>query len=100
MRTFVVGFVVASAFMNWGDDQQPKSIHIAMAHSFVVGKSEAVVNIAKDDFKNVLKVTTGFDGDLTTALNAFEVADKLDKKQIDFGIFHGHEFAWVQSKHP
>jgi ABC-type phosphate/phosphonate transport system substrate-binding protein len=70
-----------------------------MVHSFVVGKSEAIVNIARDDFQNVLKITTGFDGDLTTKLNAFEIADKLDKKQIDFGIFHAHEFAWVRTKH-
>src|SRR5207253_276700 len=31
---------------------------------------------------------------------AFEIAAKLDKQQLDFGILYAHEFAWVQKKHP
>jgi ABC-type phosphate/phosphonate transport system substrate-binding protein len=58
-----------------------------------------VVGIASDDFKKVLKQTTGLSGELTTKLGPFEIADKLDKRQLDFGIFHAHEFAWVQKKH-
>jgi ABC-type phosphate/phosphonate transport system substrate-binding protein len=79
--------------------QQPKSLHLALAKSFAVDKADTIINIAADDFKKVLKETTGFDGDLTTKLSAFEIADKLDKKQIDLGIFYAHEFAWVQAKH-
>lgn len=79
---------------------QPKPIQIAMAKTFVTDRAESIIGIASDDFKKVLKSTTGLDGELTTKLGPFEIADRLDKKLLDFGIFHAHEFAWVQKKHP
>lgn len=77
---------------------QDASVHFALAHSFTAGKADTLLKIASDDFKQVLKTTTGLEGDLTTKLNAFEIADKLEAKQIDFGILHAHEFAWLTKK--
>jgi len=78
---------------------QGRPIQIGMAKSFTTDKAQSVVEIAADDFKKVLKTTTGLEGDVSTKFDAFDVADKLDKKALDFGIFHAHELAWVQKKH-
>ena len=47
-----------------------------------------------------MKKTTGFDGEIGTNDAAFELAEKLNSKQTDFGIFHAHEFAWAKAKFP
>jgi ABC-type phosphate/phosphonate transport system substrate-binding protein len=80
--------------------QPAKSLHIAMAKSFFADRGDTIKGIAADDFKSLLKATTGFDGELTTKLDPAQIADQLEKKQIDFGIFHAHELAWVQKNHP
>lgn len=79
---------------------QTKPIQIGMAKSFVAERPKSQVDIATDEFKDVMKKTTGLDGELTSKFGAFDVADKLKNKQLDLGIFHAHELAWVQKKHP
>jgi ABC-type phosphate/phosphonate transport system substrate-binding protein len=89
---------IASPVVATAQDSRP--LHFALSSSFVTGKADTILKIASDDFREVLKATTGLDGDLTSKLNTFEIAEKLNAKQIDFGIFHAHEFAWLQKKHP
>ena len=79
---------------------QTKPIRIGLAKTFLVDQPKSIAEIAADDFKDVLKKTTGLDGELATKNSAAEIADKLDAKQLDFGILHAHEFAWLQKKHP
>jgi ABC-type phosphate/phosphonate transport system substrate-binding protein len=79
---------------------QPKPVRIGMADTFLTEKPKAYIKIAEGEFKDVLKKATGLEGDLVVKYNAFEVADKLQNKKLDFGVLHGHEFAWVRAKHP
>ena len=79
---------------------QDKPIQIGMAKTFVAERPKSFVDIAAGEFKEVMKKTTGLDGELISKFDAFEVAAKLDSKQFDLAIFHAHEFAWVQKKHP
>jgi len=102
---FVTQYHVLAAFLvvavvSADANAQHKAVQIGMAKTFTTDKAQSVVEIAADDFKKVLKTTTGLDGDLSTKFDAFDVAEKLDKKALDFGIFHAHELAWVQKKHP
>jgi ABC-type phosphate/phosphonate transport system substrate-binding protein len=81
-------------------DQPAKTLRIAIAKSFLTDQPKAFAEIATDEFKTGMKKITGFDGDFATKLDAFEVAQKLDAKKLDLGIFHAHELAWVQKKYP
>jgi len=79
---------------------QPASTKIGMVKTFLAEQPKAFIEIATDDFKVVLKKTTGFDGDIVGRYDAFEIAQKLDAKELDFALFHAHEFAWVRQKYP
>src|SRR2546423_462079 len=79
---------------------QPQPLQIGMAKSFVHEQPKGFIEIASDDFKNVMKKATGLDGELVAKFGAAEVADKVKSKQFDFGIFHAHELAWLQEKNP
>jgi ABC-type phosphate/phosphonate transport system substrate-binding protein len=83
-----------------GASDRTKPIQIGMAKTFFAERSKSVVEIATDDFKDVLKKLTRLDGELISKYGAFEVAEKLNNKQLDLGILHAHEVAWVQKKYP
>lgn len=87
------------AIASTGAAQQAKPLQIGIAKTFLVDQPKGIVDVAEDDFKTVLKKTTGLDGELVSKFGGAEVAEKLNAKQIDFGIFHAHEFAAIQSKY-
>jgi ABC-type phosphate/phosphonate transport system substrate-binding protein len=71
-----------------------------MAKSFMHERPKALVDIATNEFKDLLKKTTGLQGEMFSKFTAGEIAEKLQAKQLDFGVFYGHEFAWAQKKCP
>lgn len=79
---------------------QTKPMRIGLAKTFLEDRPKSIVAIGTDEFKDVMKKTTGFDGEIGANDGAFELAEKLNSKQTDFGIFHAHEFAWVKAKFP
>jgi ABC-type phosphate/phosphonate transport system substrate-binding protein len=78
----------------------PEPVRIGMAKSFFNDVPGILVSIATGPFNKLMKDTTGLTGKLSTGDDAFEIAAKLESKQLHLGVFHGHEFAWVQSKNP
>jgi ABC-type phosphate/phosphonate transport system substrate-binding protein len=92
--------ILIAALPSAAAHSQAKPIRIGIAKTFLVDQPKSIAEIAEDDFKDVLKKTTGLDGELASKYGAAEIADKLDAKQLDFGIIHGHEYAWLQKKHP
>ncbi len=81
------------------DGGEPGKLRIGLADTFLREKSSAVIDIAREDFKHLMQKTTGLGGEVSTKFTAFEIAERLLKKELDLGIFHGHEFAWVQKTH-
>jgi ABC-type phosphate/phosphonate transport system substrate-binding protein len=103
MQSFAGSFtllIMALPFLSTSASNQPKPLQIGMTNTFFTERPKSVVEIATSDFKEVMKKTTNLDGELLTKFSPSEVAEKLDTKQLDFGIFHAHEFALVQKKYP
>jgi len=77
-----------------------EDLHIGMAKSFFAGRPKVFVDIVGDSFANSMKKLTGLDGHLNTACDAYELAEKLKERKLDFAIFHGHEFAAARKRFP
>ena len=75
-------------------------LKIGMAKTFLSGVPKAVVDIVGSDFSDVMKATTGLDGELDTALTPKELGQRLHERKLDFAIFFGHEFAAVRKLYP
>jgi ABC-type phosphate/phosphonate transport system substrate-binding protein len=99
-RSSIVGLVAALAVIFADAANQDKPIRIGMPNTFLYEKSQGFVEIITNDFKEVMKQTSGLTGELIPKYGPLEVAEKLNNKQMDFGIFHAHELAWVQKKYP
>ncbi len=80
--------------------EAPKPIRIGMAKSFFLDVPDAMVQMLSIPFRSLMKNQTGLDGRLETSMDCFELGEKLEKNEIQLGVFHGFEFAWVKEKYP
>lgn len=68
--------------------------------SFFEGVPSSIVEMTTDTFGRALSGATGLDFKLGVGTDPFDVAERIEAGQLEFGIFHGVEFAWAQRKHP
>lgn len=80
--------------------QAPASLQIGMVKTFFHGVPDYLVKIVTDPFGGMMKKATGLGGKLDVNDGMNEVAAKLDSGKLQLGVFHGHELAWAQQKHP
>ncbi len=74
-------------------------IRIGMVRSFFTDVPKVFVDLVTEPFGAVMKHATQLDGKLVIGGDAFDVAKQIDDKQLQLGVFHSFEFAWVQRKH-
>jgi ABC-type phosphate/phosphonate transport system substrate-binding protein len=75
-------------------------LKLSIAKTFVHDELPVFIEIAVSEFKIVMKDTIGMEGDVGIKYSPAELAAKINDRQLDFGILHAHEFAWVQKKYP
>jgi ABC-type phosphate/phosphonate transport system substrate-binding protein len=78
---------------------EPAPVKIGMAQTMVVDVPQPLVDFLGYPFSGLMKEFTGLNGKLLVGGSPFDVAKKLDDKELDIAIFQGLEYAWVQSKH-
>lgn len=77
-----------------------KVVKIGLVRAFFNDLPPAFISVGEGLFNEVMKATTGLDGQLNTDEQVFGVAKKLNDGDFQLGVFHGHEFAWAQKKYP
>jgi ABC-type phosphate/phosphonate transport system substrate-binding protein len=75
-------------------------LRIGMVQTFFNDVPPPLVQIVIDPFGTIMRETTGLAGELLVGGDAFTVARQLGDGKLQLAVFHGHEFAWVQHKHP
>ena len=75
-------------------------IQIGLVKQFFNDVDPVFIGIATQPFGDLMKDATGFQGELHYKYGAFEIAQKLDKGNLQIGVFHGHEYAWLQKVYP
>ena len=75
-------------------------VRIGMVQTFFHDVPKPLISFATEPFKQVMRDTAGINGELIIGADAFAVARDLSANKVQLGVFHGHEFAWVQQKHP
>jgi ABC-type phosphate/phosphonate transport system substrate-binding protein len=99
LATTALGFAVLMPTVS-AQPSKDAPIKIGMVRAFFNDIPEVMVQIAVEPFTSLMKQATGLKGELQYKDDAFEIARKLSADEIQVGVFHGHEFAWVQKKYP
>ncbi len=80
--------------------QDAPPLKVGMAKTFFNDLPPVIIGLVTEPFPALMKACTGLDGKLLYDDDAFETAKKLDANEMQVGVFHGHEFAWIQKKYP
>jgi len=80
--------------------KDPSLINVGLVKAFFNDVDPILIEIAVEPFGKLMRQATGLDGKLCHKDDAFQVAKRLNDNQLQVGVFHGHEFAWVQKKYP
>lgn len=75
-------------------------INVGMVRSFFNDLPRPFIDVATGSFGDLMKTTTGVEGNLSVDHQYLEVAQKLDDGSLQLAAFHGHEYAWIQKKYP
>jgi ABC-type phosphate/phosphonate transport system substrate-binding protein len=75
-------------------------VRIGMVQTFFHDVPTALVQLVTEPFSTIMRETTGLNGALVAGGDAFAVARQLSDGKLQLAVFHGHEFAWIQKKHP
>jgi ABC-type phosphate/phosphonate transport system substrate-binding protein len=75
-------------------------VRIGMVNSLFRDISPATRQMSLQPFSSLVRSQTGLDGRPVLAGDALALARQLQENKVQFGVFHGVEFAWAQEKYP
>jgi ABC-type phosphate/phosphonate transport system substrate-binding protein len=78
----------------------PGTVRIGLIGSLFRDTPEPVVQVMMRPFRSLLETQTGICGDLVAAGDADNLGRRIVDDEVQFGVFHGVEFAWARQKHP
>lgn len=78
----------------------PPVIKLGLQRGMFPDVPPALIQAAAGPFQDLLKRQSGLDGEVELVDGHDALAAKLDAKELQFGVFHGFEWAWVRAKYP
>jgi ABC-type phosphate/phosphonate transport system substrate-binding protein len=76
------------------------AVRIGMLNSMFKDVKPAMFNALAKPFYSLVETQTGMKSELLLVPSADEMRQQLDAGKLQFGVFHGFEFAWMKLKQP
>jgi ABC-type phosphate/phosphonate transport system substrate-binding protein len=77
-----------------------KVVRVGLIATLFRDVPEPIMQVAMRPFKSLLEDQTGMTGELVAGGDAGNLAKLLKEDKVQFGVFHGVEFAWARQKNP
>lgn len=77
-----------------------KVVRVGIIGTLFRNMPEPLMQVAMRPFKSLLEDQTGMTGELVAGGDAGHLAALLKEDKVQFGVFHGVEFAWAREKNP
>lgn len=81
-------------------ENNPASMRIGLTGSLFRDLPDALLQVVMRPFRAVMEEQTGLSGTLVSVKDASLLAQQLQNNQVQLGVFHSHEFAWLKAKNP
>jgi ABC-type phosphate/phosphonate transport system substrate-binding protein len=107
LLTVVSVFALTVAIAPWptlalepSPETAPDPIRIGMPAAMFRDVKPAMFAALAKPFYSMVEAQTGLKGDLVLVASPDEMRQQLNNGQLQLGVFHGFEFAWMQQKDP
>jgi ABC-type phosphate/phosphonate transport system substrate-binding protein len=77
-----------------------KVVRVGLIGTLFRNMPEPLMQVAMRPFKSLLEDQTGMTGELVAGGDAGHLAALLKEDKVQFGVFHGVEFAWARQQSP
>jgi ABC-type phosphate/phosphonate transport system substrate-binding protein len=77
-----------------------KVVRVGLVGTLFRNMPEPIMQVAMRPFKSLLEAQTGMTGELVAGGDAGNLATLLKQDKVQFGVFHGVEFAWARLNNP
>ena len=78
----------------------PHPIRIGLVKSLFRDVPEILIPVGLRPMKELMESQTGVSGDLVPSGDAEHLARQIKDEELQFGVFHGVEFAWIHQEYP
>jgi len=78
----------------------PEQVRIGMVNTLFHDIPPPLIEFLGGPFKTLVKEFTGLDSQLKVGGDGYDIAKKLEDKNLDLAVLHGFEFGWAQRKYP
>ncbi|MGF1583368.1 MAG: phosphate/phosphite/phosphonate ABC transporter substrate-binding protein [Gemmataceae bacterium] len=83
------------------DAQRPgETVRIGMAKSILRDVPDPMVKLLMVPFNSLMQTHTGLRGKIDLVDDPILLAEQMEKKELQLGVFHGFEFAWARQQNP
>jgi len=89
-----------AAVTGTGPAKEPAPVRVAMLSSMFRDVKPAMFNALSKPFYALVEAQTGLKSELLMVATPDEMRQQLESGKLQFGVFHGFEFAWMQQKSP
>lgn len=79
---------------------KPETIRLGLLTGMFRDVSPDLIRAASSPFRDLFKRETGLNAEIELIDDCRVLAAKIDDKQVQFGVFHGYEYAWVKDEYP
>ncbi len=83
-----------------GSTSRVTTVRIGLVGSLFRDTPEPMVQMMVRPFKSLLEASTGVTGQVVAGGDAEALGRQIKDDQVQFGVFHGFEFAWARAKTP
>lgn len=80
--------------------KKPATIRIGMIQTLFRGTEPNVMIAQTRPIGDLLQTQTGIPGEICVVPDAAEMAKKIHSGELQMGVLHGIEYAWVKAKYP
>ncbi|MCZ2341415.1 MAG: phosphate/phosphite/phosphonate ABC transporter substrate-binding protein [Bacteroidales bacterium] len=82
------------------DDPGTNALTVGMVKGMFRDVQPALLKVLSRPFQELMFSKSGYSGDVAILSDAYALADAMQQKKCDLGVFYGFEYAWVKREHP
>jgi ABC-type phosphate/phosphonate transport system substrate-binding protein len=97
-----LSLALSSALARPGGAEEARvtSVRIGLVGTLFRDTPEPLVQVMVKPFKSLMESQTGVTGQVVVGGDAESLGQQLKDDKVQFGVFHGFEFAWARLKNP